>query len=193
MRQLLLLLLSGLCGVAFGVAPISHTLANGLHLVLVSSAVSPMVSVELLLNASACDERFPTPAPRTPWVRAPGLRKVLLGSMMQGSPTLDAATIRRTMTASGGILEARVQPDTLELSMTLPATALATGLNALAEIVCHPRLTDADIQASIAQAKADINAEPSGVVNLADALSRHTLFLDHPYATAGEGMHGCCS
>ena len=190
MRRVLLILLTLLIllsGLAYGAAPVNKTLANGVRLLLAPSNASPMVSVELLVNASACDERFPTRDEAHPWVRVPGLRRVLLGGMMQGSQTLDGATIHQTMTAAHGVLEARVQQDCMEFSLTVPAGKLGTGLHALSEIVCRAQLTDESIQGAIAQAKAELATPPSGVVELADTLSRQTLYADHPYANGGQG------
>ena len=187
MRRLLLLLLLSLCGMCHAAVPITRTLPNRLRLLMVPSDASQLVSIELLLDASACDERFPTREEQMPWVRIPGLRKVLLAGMMQGSAAQDGVTLRRMITDVGGVLEARAQQDVLELSVTVPTDSLAIALNVLAEIVCHPQLTDAGIQAAIAQAKADLTQKPSSVLELAESLSRKTLFADHPYATAGQG------
>jgi zinc protease len=162
-------------------------LPNGLRVLVAPSDVCPLVSVELLLDASACDERFPTREEERPWVRVPGIRKVLLTGMLQGSVARDGATLRRLVADAGGVLEGRVQPDVMELSVTVPRDALAVGLQALAEIVCRPQLSDADLTTAIARALDELRQAPDGILALADAQSRKTLYVNHPYADAGPG------
>ncbi|HEY3376078.1 MAG TPA: pitrilysin family protein [Armatimonadota bacterium] len=174
MRRFLpvLLLALALSGMA---APVRQTLPNGLRLLTVPSATSPVVSIEMLIDCSAFDE---------PW-QLLGIRQVLLTSMLQGSAITDGTAIRRSMAAVGGIIEGRVQQDTLEISVTVPADSLALGLNALAEIVCRPQLSDAGIQAAVLETEREAAMPPSGSMETASWAMNDALYADHPYARRG--------
>jgi predicted Zn-dependent peptidase len=163
---------------AWAAEPSKTTLPNGLRLITLPGTSSHLVSVELLIDFSATDEPM----------QAQGLRQVLLMSMLCGSETMDGVRIRHTIAAAGGILAGRVQQDALEFSATVPADALPVALSALARIVEHPRLSDADVQSSIVEAQQTILASPNGIVDMAGRYARALLYADHPYASRGLGQ-----
>ncbi|MHB9132192.1 MAG: M16 family metallopeptidase [Armatimonadota bacterium] len=177
MRYLVALLALCLLGGVRAADPITEHWENGFRLVILPTTSSAVVSIELLTDFSALDE---PPAYQ-------GLRQVLLLSMLNGSAKLDGNTIRRKLTAAGGALSAHVHQDMLEFSVTVPASALQLGLESLGEIVYHPRLTDADVNAAIAQAKRKCAMDPVGSLDTASQLTNLLIYNGHPYVTHGQG------
>jgi len=150
---------------------------NGMRIIILPTTSSQVVSAVLLIDYSAFDE----PA------ALQGIRQVLLTSMLQGSKSCDGNTIRRRLTAIGGSMQARIHQDMLEFSVSVPAGKLAEGLNALAEIICHPLCSDDYIRAAIAQSQQTLAYTPVETLDIASQVSYQLLYQGHPFATRGLG------
>lgn len=177
MRRLSLLLMLLLALHACAATPQLERWSNGFRLLVAPTTSSQVVSVELLIDYSALDESAATQ----------GVRQVLLSSMLQGSRNVDGTTIRRRLTMVGGTLEGRIHQDMLEFTVSVPASALATGLSALAEVVCRPQLADNDVQLAIMQSQRQLMATPVGALDTASRLSYQLLYAGHPFAARGIG------
>jgi len=177
MRRWLWVLMLVLALPLFAAAPHVDRWANGFRVIVLPTTSSQVVSVELLIDYSAFDEPE----------KYQGIRQVLLTSMLQGSRSVDGTTIRRRLTAIGGNLEGRVHQDMLEFTVSVPSSKLGVALSALAEIVCHPLLSDEYIQAAIAQSQRKVNIPPVGALDTAAYLSYQLLYEGHPFASRGFG------
>ncbi|HEX2951278.1 MAG TPA: pitrilysin family protein [Armatimonadota bacterium] len=163
--------------VAYAADPVSKVLPNGVRFVTADNTAAKLVSIEILIDCSAIDEPLPIK----------GLRRVLLSSMLQGSASANGLTLQQRIIDAGGSIEGRTLQDSLELSVTVPPSALATAFSVLADIICHPRLSDADIQIALTQAQQKALLGPDGILDTASWYSYELLYQNHPYTTRGVG------
>lgn len=173
----LLLLLCGLLMLGAAAAPVAERWANGFRLITCPTTSSQVVSIEVLIDYSAFDE---PPA-------CQGIRHVLVTSMLQGSPLTSGAEIQRSLASVGGVISGRVHQDALEFSVTVPAGAVAIGMDALAEIICHPALSDRGIRQAIRQAQETATAPATGALEAASRMTYRRIYADHPYASFSLG------
>ena len=172
-------LLIVICGLAMAAQALgAERCANGLRLIIHPTTASQVVSAELLLDYSSVDE----PADYR------GLRRVLLGAMLQGSRQHSGTEIQHALDEVGGVLEGRIHPTAIEFTVTMPAGALNVGLSALAEIVCHPQLTDEAVQTALEAGQRDLQNVPVGARETALSTAQRLLFANHPFANGGNGM-----
>jgi zinc protease len=150
--------------------------ANGLRLLCHPTTSSQVVSIDVLVNFSALDEGA-----------TPGVRQVLVTSMLQGSQAAGGTTIRQTLTGVGGVLEGRVHPDVLEFTATVPAENLPLGVAALAEIILRPQLTESGIEWAITQTQQRRESVPIGALDTATRLAHDAIYARHPYQTRSLG------
>lgn len=176
-RLLLFLLLLLIAQVLWAAGTTSERWSNGMRMIVHPMTASGVVSAELLIDYSATDEPE----------EMLGLRQVLISSMLQGSSNAGGTVIRRKLTAVGGQLTGRVQQELLEFSVTVPADALSTGLAALAEIVCHPSLTDESINLAVQRSRQLLQRDPDGAEGAAELISHYLLYGAHPFAVNGLG------
>ena len=110
-------------------------LDNGLRLWTVQRDQLPLVSVVLLLPAGAALD----PA------GMPGLAAITADMLDEGSGQRSAIEMQEALARLGADLDTEAGPDAVVLSMTLLDRFLPDGLRLLADIVCRPRLGDADV------------------------------------------------
>lgn len=177
MRRLLPVLLVLWSIAAMAADPTLERLPNDLRLILQPTTSAQVVSIELLIDYSALDE-----APSQQ-----GIRQVLLTSMLQGSAAAGGTTIRRSLTAVGGVLEGRVHQEVMEFTAIVPAGQALVGLAALAEIVCRPQLSDAGVADAIAQAQYKLELAPVGALETTSRLTHELLYQNHPFGSRGLG------
>jgi predicted Zn-dependent peptidase len=170
------LLLVALCWslVSQAATPTLAKLDNGVRLIVLPVNASQVVSVEALVDYSALDES----------PRMPGIRQVLLTTMLQGSDAMNATAIRRSLTAAGGEFSARAHQDMLEFSVTVPTDALDIALQALAEVIQRPQLTDNGIRWAAEDTRSRMAMSPTSSASYADRLAQQLLFDAHPYGIA---------
>ncbi len=152
-------------------------LDNGVRLITTSTTASQMVAITVLIDYSALDEQ----------PNLLGLRAVLLDAMMQGSELENAASLRRTLTAAGGTMQSQVHPDMLEITISIPADGFVTALNNLTEVLTHPVLSDAGINAAIQLQQLYAQQPSVGALVIADDIARNNLFARHPYSASAHG------
>ncbi len=151
--------------------------ANGFRLTIVPTTASQVVSIELLIDYAAFDEK----------ADVQGIRQVLVTSMLQGSSDAAGSVIQQTLTALGGKMEGGVHQDMLEFRVTVPASSISVGLAALAEIVCHPKLTDDGIMQAIEHTRQLQRIPPVTALQSASVLSYTSLYAGHPFGTRALG------
>lgn len=150
---------------------------NGMRLIVKPMTASGVVSAELLIDYSALDES----------PRLQGIRQVLVAGMLQGSDARSGDDIRRALDAVGGTLEGRVHLEMLEFTITVPAGALPAGLDALAEVVLRPALTDEIIDVARQRTRRLQEREAAGAMDAADLIANQLIFRGHPYMHGGLG------
>lgn len=173
-----LVLVALLLGMVSGVqaAATTDTLPNGLRVVVKPMTAAPIVSVTTLVDFSALDEP----------VAYAGIRQVLLTAMLNGSAASNAEALRAQLSAVGGSLQGMVHPDTLELTVTVPADALDVALDVLSQVLCTPKLDNDSVTYAIAQTQRMQRMESGRAVDAAARIARRMLYEDHPYW--GDGM-----
>ena len=190
MRTLLLLLLLFLISLTGGAlsaaVPVGLTLPNGLRLQVQPLNRSQLVSITLLIDCSAFDERWPGEGGQ--WLPIPGMRAVLLSSVMQGAGRGNWKDVVDAVADKGGIIAARVQQDALEFSISIPTTEIRFALAMLENIVCRARLLDTDILAAVAQAQQQLAFRATGLLDICEATCYSIIYgFSHPYAFQGYG------
>jgi zinc protease len=110
-------------------------LRNGLSVWTLQRGTLPLVSVVLLLPAGAWfdpDEK-------------PGLASFTADMLDEGTEHLSAIEIQEALARLGGELDTDAGYDAVTVSMTLLQRHLGQGLRLLSDLVCRPRLSDADV------------------------------------------------
>ena len=110
-------------------------LPNGLGLWTVRRDQLPLVSIVMVLPAGAVND---------PDGRA-GLAALTADMLDEGSGDRSAIEIQEALARMGTDLDTEVGPDAVVLSLTLLEEFVSDGLRLFADIVCRPRLTDADV------------------------------------------------
>jgi len=110
-------------------------LDNGLRLWTVQRNQLPLVSVVLLLPAGAV---LDPPS-------MPGLAAITADMLDEGSGRRSAIEMQEELARLGTDLDTEAGPDAIVLSMTMLDRFLPDALRLLADIVCRPRLGDADV------------------------------------------------
>ena len=119
---------------AFPIAD-KRQLDNGLRFWTVQRDQLPLISVVLMLPAGAA---------RDP-VLMPGLAAITADMLDEGSGDASAIEMQEELARLGTDLDTEAGPDAVVLSMTMLDRFLPDALRLLADIVCRPRLGDADV------------------------------------------------
>jgi len=112
------------------------TLPNGLRVVAVNRAVTPLVSVALYLRSGA--EADPP--------KLAGLTDLTAGLLDKGTTTRTAPQIAEAADALGGSLGTGASFDASQAAITVTTPKLDAALALLADVVRHPTFADAEIE-----------------------------------------------
>lgn len=164
---------------AFCNTPTSMILPSGLHVILQPSAITQLATIECLINFSAFDEVVQTPDGEN--ISCPGLRQVLVRSMLRGTTKIDATQLQNWLLVQGGTLDGKVLPDAIEFRLTIPVAALESGMEIFAQVITHPRLDDIDITTSITELLTMKDAVPGQLSEKAYKVAYGFIFQHHPY------------
>lgn len=155
---------------AFPVA-VKRQLDNGLGLWTIRREQLPLVSVVLMLPAGAVHD----PADR------PGLAALTADMLDEGSGQRSAIDMQEALARIGTDLDTEVGPDAVVLSLTLLARFLPEGLRLLSDIVCRPRMADADVT-RVRDLRANRLRQLRDMPGAnAEAVFLRTLYGTHPY------------
>ncbi len=161
-------------GIAHADATKRLQLPNGLRVVLKPSMATDVVAIELLLDISAADE---PPDQR-------GLRNVVQRLLLRGTRAETGEAMARRLARVGGVAEATVGLDYIEVYALAPADAFEVALDVIAQSVQSPAFDPEEVHkqlTSAAEAAAAAHSDPFQETYLA---FRETLYHDHPYGGA---------
>lgn len=114
---------------------VSHTLTNGLRLLIRERHARSLVSIDLWVHAGAREEH-PDEV---------GSAHCLEHALFKGAATQGAGKTDVAMEALGGSLDAATGPDFAHYYTTVPASRLSQALQVMAEMIRHPELPTAEI------------------------------------------------
>jgi len=152
-------------------SPKRLTLPNGLRVVLKPSWSTDVVAIELLLGISAEDE----PSNQN------GLRYLCQRLLLRGSEHTGGAAMSERLASVGGVADATVGLDYVEIYALVPADGFEVALEILADAVQHPALAPSEINRQRIQIQDFARAarqEPFQETYLA---FRESLYGNHPY------------
>ena len=173
MRRCLLLtalLLLASCA-AYGDGAKRLRLPNGLRVVVKPSMSTEVVAIELLLDISAGDE----PADQE------GLRNLVQRLLLRGTRAESGEAMARRLADVGGVAEARVGLDYVELYALAPANGFEVALDVIAEAVQSPAFDPDEVQKQIAGATEAARAARDDPFQETYLAFREALYPDHPY------------
>jgi predicted Zn-dependent peptidase len=146
-------------------------LPNGLRVVLKPSMSTDVVAIELLLDISAADE----PPDQQ------GLRNLVQRLLLRGTRAESGDSIARRLADVGGVAEATIGLDYVEVYALAPAEGFEVALDVLAEAVQSPAFDPDEVEkqkAGAAEGALTARDDPFLETYLA---FRESLYQDHPY------------
>jgi len=168
-----------LLGSSLDAAPAQRiTLPNGLRVIVEPNSSTDIVAIELLLDVSAADE----PAEKS------GLRYLVQRLLLRGTKEESGQSMGRRLAAVGGVVDATVGLDYVEIYALVPAEGFEVALELLAAAACDPAFAPEEVRRQKVDAQELARAareEPFQETYLA---FREGLYGDHPYGRATLGM-----
>ncbi len=165
------------CRCAFA-APVHRvTLPNDLRVIVRSNWSTEVVAIELLLDVSCLDE----PADKN------GIRYLLQQLLLRGSVRLSGDAAAQQLAAVGGVMDATVGMDYVEIYALVPAKGFEVALDLLAQAVRRPALLPAEVASRKAAARQAARAARDDPFQETYLAFRETLYGDHPYARSTFG------
>lgn len=154
------------------------TLSNGLEVVTVRREVAPIVSAALMIRSGAGDE----PPEQS------GLASLTAEMLDEGAGTRDALALADELERLGADLWLGSGRDGSQLSVQAPGDTFFAALDIAGDVLCRPRLTEADWERVLADRKtatAQRRDQPEAVVSV---VSDRLLFGEaHAYGRPVEG------
>jgi zinc protease len=155
------------------------TLSTGLEVATVRREVAPIVSAALMIRSGAGDD----PPEQS------GLASLTAEMLDEGAGTRDALALADELERLGADLWVGSGRDGSQLSLQAPSATFFEALAIAGDVLCRPRLTDADWQRVLADRKtanAQRRDQPEAVVGV---VSDRLLFGEaHPYGRPVEGF-----
>ncbi len=139
------------------------TLINGIKVITKRSAISPIASIEILIDYSAMDE----PAMQC------GLRETVMITMLK--------SIDDDLTSIGGDIKIELKEDCLEFAARVPANEIYTAILKLNKIITRPDMTDQTINQVLTELSTRKFSQPDSAMGIAYRMSEKEVFANHPY------------
>jgi predicted Zn-dependent peptidase len=155
-------------------------LPNGLRVVLKPTFATDVVAIELLLDVSAADE----PADQQ------GLRYLLQRLLLRGTASESGERMARRLAEVGGVAEATVGLDYVEIYALTPADGFETALEIIAEAAQSPALAPVEFEAQRRAAQETARAARDDPFQETYLAFREALYRDHPYGKLTLGAPG---
>jgi len=147
------------------------TLPNGLRVVLQPNSATGVVAIELLLDVAAGDE----PADKN------GLRYVVQRLLLRGTKDESGESMGRRLAAVGGVMDATVGLDYVEIYALAPAEGFDVALDLLAGAVCNPAFAPEEVGRQKADAQEIARAAREDPFQETYLAFREELYGDNPY------------
>jgi len=153
-------------------------LPNGLRLVVARRPSSPLVRMDLLVDAGyAADPR-----------EAPGTAYLTGSLLTEGTATRSAQDLRRAIDALGADVSVSTEADTMQVTMSGLRTSIAPSMALLAEVALKPSFPAAEVESKRRAQLAAISQERvSGGGMVQRVLPRLLYGEGHPYAAPSSG------
>jgi len=134
-----------------------RTMANKMTLIVRENRTRPLVSVQVWIKGGTRDET----------TQDRGVASVVARTAMQATKTRDSDAIQTELGIVGGTFGNEVGYGYSMFQVTVPTRSLSTGLDLISDIVLHPRMSKADLDAGIAS----IRQESRGVLSAPERVS----------------------
>lgn len=157
--------------------PSAQTLANGLQVISVRRAGLPLVTAELVLRRGG--EMDPP--------QLAGLADLTANLLSKGAAGKTAPQIAAAVEALGGSLSAAVGWNQSAVGVTVTTPKLPQALSLLAEVVCQPNFSAAELKRAQAQAIDDLRLSLSRPTALASLAVGRGVFGDGAYGHSRSG------
>jgi predicted Zn-dependent peptidase len=146
-------------------------LPNGLRVVLKPSMATDVVAIELLLDISAADE----PADQQ------GLRNLVQRLLLRGTRSESGESIARRLGGVGGVAEASLGLDYVEVYALAPADGFEVALDIIAQAVQSPAFDPGEVERQTAGAQEAALAARGDPFQETYLAFREALYQEHPY------------
>lgn len=153
------------------------TLPNGCRVIVAPHSSTEVVAIELLLGISAADER-PDQI---------GLRYLTQRLLLRGTTAESGEAIAHRLAAVGGVAEATIGLDYVELYALVPVDGFETALDIIAQAVQNPALDPAEVERQRAEAIAVAQAAAEDGFQATYLALREALYPWHPYGALTYG------
>ena len=154
------------------------TLSNGLKLLFVERRETPIVELELLVNAGYAADQF----------AVPGAASFTSAMLDEGTKTRSALEISEELASLGATLSVNTALDASWVSLSALKHNLDPSLDVFADVILHPEFPDSEIERVRKQLLARIAQEKSSPFSLAQRLLPKLLYgADHPYGASFTG------
>ena len=157
--------------------PSAQTLANGLQVISVRRAGLPLVTAQLVLRSGG--EMDPS--------RLAGLADLTANLLSKGAGGRSAPQIAAAAEALGGSLSAAAGWDESAVGITVTTPKLPQALHLLAEVVCRPDFSAAELKRAKAQATDDLRLMLSRPTALASLAASRGVFGSGAYGHSRSG------
>ncbi len=148
------------------------TLPNGMRVIVSPTWSTEVVAIELLLDVSALDE----PSGKT------GIRSLVQRLLLRGTKRQSGDSMARQLAAVGGVMDATVGLDYVELYALVPADGFETAMAVLGDAVRNPSFLPQETQSQTAVARQAARAAREDPFQETYLAFRAALYGDHPYA-----------
>ncbi len=174
-----LLLLSVPCA-AWGAEAKRLTLANDLRVVLKPNWSTDVVAIELLLDVSAEDETQ----------GQEGIRYLVQRLLLRGTTRESGVAMGRRLAAVGGVVDATIGLDYVEIYALVPADGFEVALDLLAQAVRRPAFSPEEVESQKERAAEMATAARQEPFQETYYAFRECLYRSHPYGALTLGSPG---
>ena len=147
-----------------------RTLPNKMTLIVRENRTRPLVSVQVWSKGGTRDET----------AQDRGVASVVARTMMQATKTRDPDAIQTQLSIVGATFGNEVGYGYSMFQVTVPVRSLSTGLDVISDIVLHPRMSQADLEAGIASIRQESRAVLSAPERLSINPARQALHPGNP-------------